>query len=73
MTRARERLCVITVAGIIGRLTAAGLGARHLDRAAGLFEQLDRSEADAGPEQIDQTRHQQRDARRTGHFPRAFP
>jgi hypothetical protein len=39
--------------------SAAGLRARHLDRAARLFEQLDRGKADRRPEQIDQTREEQ--------------
>ena len=54
---ARDRLRVRLVAGIVSGLTAAGLR-RHLDRAAGLFQQFDGGEADARPEQIDKAGHQ---------------
>ena len=38
------------VAGIVGRLAAAGLRHRHVDDAAGIFQQLDRREAHIGAE-----------------------
>src|SRR5438270_5889072 len=63
---ARDRLRVRLDAGIVSGLTAASLR-RHLDRAAGLFQQFDGGEADARPEQIDKAGHQERDARRLGH------
>ena len=50
----------LAVAGVVGGLAAAGLRRRHLDPAAGIFEQLDRGEADARPEQIDQAGDEQR-------------
>jgi hypothetical protein len=46
----RNRLGVGAVAGIIGGLASTGLALRHLDLGAGVFEQLDRTKADAGPE-----------------------
>ena len=51
------------VAGIIGRLAAAGLRARHLHLAAGLFQQADRGEAHGRAMEIDQAGDEQRDAR----------
>ena len=44
---------ILTVAGIIGGLAATGLALWHLDACARVFEQLDRGEADARPEQVD--------------------
>ncbi len=46
------------IARIIGRLAAAGLGARHLDRAAGRFQQGNRGKADTRSEQINEAGHQ---------------
>jgi hypothetical protein len=63
----RDRPGVTEVARIVGRLAAAGLGARHLDRAAGALQQRDRGKADARPKQIDETSNQQRHAGRFGH------
>ncbi len=64
---------IVLVAGIVGRLAATALGARHLDRAARRLQQLDRGEADAGPEHIDQTGHEQPNAGRGfGHGGWAF-
>jgi hypothetical protein len=65
---APDRSGVGPVARIVGGLAAAGLGMRHLDRAARLFQKLHGGKADARPEQIDQAGHQQRDARRLGHL-----
>jgi hypothetical protein len=59
---ARDRDAVGAIALVIGGLAAAGL-ARHLDPAAGALEQLHRSEADRGAEQVDQTGDEQGDAR----------
>ena len=50
------------IAGIVGRLAAAGLRPRHLDRAAGLLQQLDGGKADRRPEQIDEAGDEQADA-----------
>ena len=56
------------IAGVVGGLAAAGLRARHLDRAAGLLQQLDGGEAHRRPEQIDETGDEQADAdRRLAH------
>ena len=52
------------VAGVEGRLPAAGLAGRHLDRAARLLEQTDGGEADAGTEEVDEAGHEQRYPRR---------
>jgi hypothetical protein len=41
-------------------LAAARLGARDLDRAAGLFEQFHGGKTDCRPEQIDKARYKQR-------------
>src|SRR5262249_45718379 len=38
----------------VSRLSAAGLGARHLDPDAPRLEKLDRGKSDAWPEQIDE-------------------
>ena len=51
------------IAGIVGRLAAAGLGLRHLHAAAGVLQQLHRGKAHRGPHQIDQTGHEESDAR----------
>ena len=61
---ARQLHRIGAVALVVRRLTAAGLCARHGDRAAGVLEQLHRREADRWPEQIDQAGHEQRDVRR---------
>ena len=64
-----------TIAGIVGRLAAADLQGRHLDRAAGVFQQLDRGEAYGRANEIDQTGDEQGDAAgwrrgsRSGHGP----
>ena len=50
------------VAGIIGGLPAAGLATRHLDIAAGGFEQLDGSKAHARPVEIHEAGDEQGDA-----------
>ena len=52
------------VATVEGGLAAAGLGLRHLDRAAGLLEELDGGEADARPHRVDQAGDEQSNARR---------
>ena len=49
------------VAGVVGGLAAAGLRRRHLDGASARLDQLDRREADARPEQVDQAGHEQAD------------
>ena len=54
-----DRLRIGAVARIIGRLTATGLSARHLDGAARLLEQLDGGETDRRPEKIHQAGHEQ--------------
>src|SRR6266481_4396473 len=56
------------VAGIEGRLSAAGLG-RHRDPAAGILQELDGREADRRPDQIDQAGDEKTDALgRIGHW-----
>ncbi len=58
------------VAGIIRRLTAAGL-ARHDHFAARILEQLDRGESDARPDDVDEAGDEEPDARlRFPVFPR---
>ena len=58
----------VTVARIEGRLAAAGLGFRHLDAAACIFQQLDRRKADRRAEQVHQAGDEQGDAwRRVRH------
>ena len=52
------------VAGIVGRLAAADLQGRDLDRAAGLLKELYGGETDRGPEQVDQAGDEERDAAR---------
>ena len=52
------------VAGIVGRLAAADLQGRDLDRAAGVLEELYGGETDRGPEQVDQAGDEERDAAR---------
>ena len=54
---------VLAVAGVVGRLPAAGLRRRHLDAAARRLDQLHRGKADARPEQVDQAGDEQADAR----------
>ena len=54
------------VTGIVGRLTAAGLGGRDLDRAAGVFQQFHGGEADRRAEYVHQTGHEQADTRLGG-------
>ncbi len=51
---AGDRLGIRPVAGIVGRLAAAGLRSRHLDGAAGVLEQLDGGEADGRAEEVDE-------------------
>ncbi len=55
-----NRRGVTAVTRIVGRLAATRLGARNLDRAAGLLEQFDGRKTDCRPEQIDKARHKQR-------------
>ena len=58
----------------LSELAAAGLGARHLDPAAGVVQQFDRREPDRRAVQIDQAGHEQRDARlRRSHLRRCGP
>src|SRR3546814_11868800 len=57
----RDGARILGVAGIVGRLAAAGLRPRHLDIAAGILQQLDGGEADLRPEQVDQAGDEQRD------------
>jgi hypothetical protein len=42
------------VAGVVGRLAAAGLSHRNMYLAAGVLQQLDAGKADGRPEKIDQ-------------------
>ena len=56
-----------TVAAIIGRLAAAGLGTRHFDPAAGLLQQTDRGKANRGPVEVHETGDEERDAGLAGH------
>ena len=56
-------LVVCAVAGVEGRLAAAGL-ARHLDRAARILQELGGGEADARPDQIDEAGGEEGDAQR---------
>ncbi len=58
----REVLGEFPVAGIIGRLAAAGLR-WHLDRASGVLEELDRRPTDRGAEKVDKTSDKEPDAR----------
>ena len=51
------------VSGIISRLPATGLGERNLDPRAARLQKLDRGEADAWPEQVDEAGHKQSDQR----------
>ena len=62
-----DRLGVVAIAGIKGRLPAAGLGGRNFDAATRLFQKLYRSEANGRAEEIDETRYEKRHARRVGH------
>jgi hypothetical protein len=62
----RDRSSRGAVSAIVGRLAAADLQGRHLDRAAGSFKQLDRGETDRRPEQIDEAGNEKRNAARTG-------
>ncbi len=55
------------IAGVIGGLAAAGLGAGNFNRAAGGFEQGDAGEGDAGAVQVHQAGDEQGDARRVAH------
>ena len=54
------------VAGIVGRLAAAGLGQGRFDPATGVFEQAHGGETDAGAEQIGQAGDKQADPRALG-------
>ena len=60
---ARQLLRGRLVAGVVGRLAAAGLRRRHVDIAAGVGQQLDRRKADRGAEQVDEAGDEQTDAR----------
>jgi hypothetical protein len=51
------------VAGVVGRLAAAGLRRRHIHLAAGVGQKLDRGKADRGTEQVDEAGDEQADAR----------
>src|SRR5436190_5937513 len=53
---------ILTVAGIIGGLAAAGLGKRRINAAARLLEELHRGKADAWPNEVDQAGDEQPDA-----------
>ena len=64
MTLLRDRLRIAPVAGIVGRLAAAGLRLRHLDDAAGILQQLQRREADARPKEVDEAGDEEPDFRR---------
>ena len=64
---AHQVLGGLAVAGVEGRLAAAGLGARHLDPAAGVLEQPDRGKAYRRSEQVDQAGDEQGDAGLVGH------
>ncbi len=55
---ARDGDGVGPVAGIVGRLAATGLLPRDLDPRAGVLQQLERREADARPEEVDQAGHE---------------
>ena len=50
---------IAAVARIMRRLAATGLRTRRFDHAAGILEQLDRGEADAGAKQINQAGDEQ--------------
>ena len=69
----RDRLGIRPVAGIIGGLAAAGLRARHLDRAAGVFEQLHRGKAHGRAEEVDEAGDEQTYADRFFRHCRAHP
>ncbi len=60
---AREPLRRLAVTPVPRRLPATGLRRRHLDGAAGLFEEPDRSEADLRPDEIDKAGDEERDPR----------
>jgi hypothetical protein len=51
------------IARVMGRLATAGLSPRHLDPAAGIFEQPDGCEGDAGAQKIDEAGYEQADTR----------
>ena len=59
---AGERRRVAVVAAVQRGLAAAGLGLRHLDPAAGLFQQLEGGKADPGADGIDKAGHEKADA-----------
>src|ERR1700734_1170463 len=59
---ARERFRAVAVSRIVGRLPAAGL-TWHDDLAAGVFEQFDRGESNARPDDVDEAGDEQSDAR----------
>ena len=61
--RSRNRLGIFPVAGIVGRLSAAGLALGHFHPCAGILEQLDRGKAHARPEQIHETGDEEPDMR----------
>ena len=63
---AREVARGRAVAGIIGRLPAAGLRPRHLHLAARLLQQADRGEAHGRAVEIDEAGDEERDARLGG-------
>jgi hypothetical protein len=50
----RDGLGVRAVARVVGRLSAAGLDRRRLDPAAGPLQELDRRQAHAGADEVDQ-------------------
>ena len=58
----RQRFRAVAVAGIVGRLTTAGL-TWHDDPAASVLEQFDGRKSDARPDDVDETGDEQSDAR----------
>ena len=64
---AGDRFRPEAVAAVEGRLAAAGLRPRHLDRAAGAFKELDRGETYRGSKQVDEAGDEQANARLSGH------
>src|SRR6478752_10349843 len=72
----RERARRLAVAAVVGRLPAAGLRRRHLDIAAGGFEQAHRREADGWAQDVDEAGDEEADARPLGlgcHLARPLP
>ena len=63
MSFSRELARRLAVARVPAGLPAAGLRRGNDDIAARVLEQLERGEADRRPHQIDETGHEQADAR----------